>query len=131
MTRMADVKGLGSFLAATPDYGALGSQQIADSAREALAGIEADMNMKNALIQKRAAIETAKSKGQTDSAITSANSNMNLGNNIIQGFAGGIAQGFKSGGVFNKSKGLSPIEQQSYLGAGLDLGSWGRDFIGG
>ena len=100
--------GLSSFLATKPDYASQGAQSIQNSAQEIVARIEGNTMRQNAEIKKRAAIESAQATGQANSAVTSAQSNLNMTGNIAQGVQG-LASFIPSGGLFNKAgSGLSP-----------------------
>jgi hypothetical protein len=123
MTRMAgSVKGVTDFLGIKPEYGVMGSQTIADTAREIAAITEGNALARNAGLKAEADMAAAQHYGAAEIAAGQAQGQASLVGGIASGI-GGLAPLIPKGGFFNKSKGLSPEMQQASLGGGLNLGT--------
>lgn len=122
MTRMAGSKNVTDFLGIKPEYGAIGSQDIADTAREFASVTQSNALTANAELKAEA--DMAAAQHYEDASATAANASAQA--SLVGGFARGIeglAPFMPKGGLFNKSKGLSPEMQQASISGGLNLGS--------
>ena len=115
------VKGVTDFLGVKPEYGMIGSQGIADQAREVAAITAGNALATNAGLKARADMAAAEHYADASIAAGQAQGQASMIGGIASGLAG-LAPLIPKGGFFNKSKGLSPEMQQASLEAGLNLG---------
>ena len=93
MTRMAgSIKGVTDFLGVKPEYGAMGAQTIADTAKEFAAVTEGNAMAANAGMKAQADIAAA--QHYADASATAANASAQ--SSMIGGIAGGLG-GLASG----------------------------------
>jgi len=92
MTRMAGSKNVTDFLGIKPEYGAIGSQDIADTAREFAAVTAGNALTANAGLKAQADIASA--QHYADASATAANASAQ--SSMIGGIAGGLG-GLASG----------------------------------
>ena len=94
MTRMAgSIKGVTDFLGVKPEYGAMGAQTIADTAKEFAAVTEGNAMAANAGMKAQADIAAA--QHYADASATAANASAQ--SSMIGGIAGGL--GGLAGGI--------------------------------
>jgi len=112
MTRMAGSKNVTDFLGIKPEYGAMGSQDIADTAREFAAVTQGNAMAANAGLKAQADIAAAQHYADAGVAAGAAAGQASMVGGIAGGL-GGLASGFSKAG-----KGLSPVMQQASINAG-------------
>jgi len=122
MTRMAGSKNVTDFLGIKPEYGDIGLQDIANE------GIESALVTRGNGLTTNAVLDGASGMAGTrywgDATISSgAQAGLTDAVGGIASGIGGLASFMPKGGLFNKSKGLSPEMQQASISGGLNLGS--------
>jgi hypothetical protein len=116
---MAGSKNVTDFLGIKPEYGAMGSQDIADTAKEFAAVTAGNALTANAGLKAQADIAAAQHYADAGVAAGAAAGQASMVGGIVGGL-GGLAGGFsKAGG----GGGLSPAMQQASISGGLNLGS--------
>ena len=108
---MAGSKNVTDFLGIKPEYGAIGSQDIADTAREFAAVTQGNALTANAGLKAQADIASAQHYADATAAGAQAQSQASMVGGIVGGL-GGLAGGF------NKASGSGFSYGQTKLGAG-------------
>jgi hypothetical protein len=114
MTRMAGSKNVTDFLGIKPEYGAIGSQDIADTAREFAAVTAGNALTANAGLKAQADIAAAQHYKDVSARATNASTEAMVGKiaGDLIGFAGGIGKlggGGSSFGSIGRSMGGTPL----------------------
>jgi hypothetical protein len=112
------IKGVTDFLGVKPNYGAQGSQTIADTAKEFATVTQGNALTANAGMKAQADIASAQHYADAQVAAGAAQGQASM----VSGIAGGIGG---LGGLFNKagSSSLSPAMQLGSYNAGSNMAS--------
>ncbi len=124
MTRMAGSKNVTDFLGIKPEYGAIGSQNIADTAREIAAITQGNALATNAGLKATADIASAQHYADAGVAAADSAAQAAMGTAVSDGLIGFGKSQTAKGGIFNKAgSGLSPAMQQASITGGFNLGN--------
>ena len=113
------VKGVTDFLGVKPEYGMIGSQGIADQAREIAAITAGNALATNAGLKARADMAAAEHYADATIAAGQAQGQASMIGGIASGL-GGLAGGI---GKLGGGGGLSPAMQQASITGGFNMGS--------
>lgn len=121
---MAGSKNVTDFLGIKPEYGAIGSQDIADTAREFAAVTQGNALTANAGLKAQADIAAAQHYADAGVAAAGSAAQASAVGSVAEGLIGFGKGQIGKGGIFHKaSSGLSPAMQQASITGGLNLGS--------
>jgi hypothetical protein len=121
MTRMAgSIKGVTDFLGVKPNYSAIGSQNIADMAREYATVTQGNALAANAGMKAQASIAAAEHYADAEVAAGNAAGQASMVSGIASGIGG-------LGGLFGKAGGGGGFGESGFGSLGIELG----DYSGG
>jgi len=98
MTRMAGSKSVTDFLGVKPEYGAMGAQTIADTAREFASITEGNALTANAGMKATAEMAAAQHYQDASARASSAGAQSQIVGDIASGLGGFAAKGLTGGG---------------------------------
>lgn len=117
---MAGSKGVTDFLGIKPEYGAIGSQDIADTAREFASVLQGNALNANAKLKAQADIKAAQHYADAQGAMVDSAGGMAAVDAVTQGVEG-LGRFMHKGGLFNNSTGLSPAMGIGSINAGFNM----------